>query len=287
MTDPAGSGPPASPGRRSGLGGWVGAVLAGCGVALFALLRAAYLITGEIHLLPALVVVGTSTVPVGFAAWLWSRYPPMLAGRRVPSAGALVGAGLAGGALALALSGLGEYAAIGTGSSVSPLVVGTVEEVAKLIPAVALVLWYARITADAGLLRVGLLSGVAVGAGFAVLETLGYAYAAAHEQDASLATVDQLLLVRGIFSPATHLTWTALGAAAAAGLVLALQRRRGVVLAVAVLVGTVLAVIATHAVWDRSETVLAHVALAVVGLTALWLVDSRLGRSTTGSRRTG
>ena len=268
------------PGRRPAAG-WLGLLLGGCGLVLFGLLRAGYLLTGEVHLLPALVIVGTSIIPVGFSAWLWGRYPPALGGRKAPTVGALVGTGLAGGAAALALAGMVEYAALGDGS-VSFVTIGGIEEIAKLIPAMAFVLWYARGPADTGLVRAALLIGLAVGAGFAVLETLGYAYAAAVDEAASLRTIDELLLLRGIFSPATHLTWTAIATAAAAGLVLAVRRRRRIVLASAVFAGSLLAVIGMHAVWDGFETVPAHVGVAVLGLTALVLVDARLGSARGG-----
>jgi protease PrsW len=140
-------------------------------------------------------------------------------------------------------------------------------------------------TSAADTVRIGLFCGLAVGAGFAVLETLGYAYAAVVEDGASLRTVDELLAVRGLFSPATHLTWSALNAAAATMLLLALpgpgtwrdsQRLRPRVVAVAVLLGTLLATVTMHAVWDTYPSWLPHLVITVIGLTALGLVDRRL-----------
>lgn len=55
---------------------------------------------------------------------------------------------------------------------------------------------------------------MASGAGFAVLETMGYAVVALVESRGQPAAVDGTLLLRGLLSPAAHIAWTGLTAAA-------------------------------------------------------------------------
>ena len=89
------------------------------------------------------------------------------------------------------------------------LAVGVIEEAAKLIaPVVVLVATRHRHPAD------GLLAGVASGAGFAALETMGYAFVVLIQSQGNLAVVEEVLLVRGVLSPAAHMAWTGLTAAA-------------------------------------------------------------------------
>lgn len=261
----------------------------GCsGLALFALLRAAYLISDNPRLLPGLVVVAALIVPVAFTGYLIGRPGPAPL-----TVGALAGIAIGGGSAALAVAGLWEYESLIRHSALSMITVATAEEIAKLVPAVVAAWWYARHTTHAPeVIRIGLFSGLAVGAGFAVLETLGYAYAAVVDDGASLRTVDELLAVRGLFSPATHLTWSALNAAAATLLLLAVRASRAgrasrntrtsgesgpsIVAALSILLGTLVATVALHTVWDTYPTWLAHLVLTAIGLTALGLLDRRL-----------
>ena len=55
--------------------------------------------------------------------------------------------------------------------------------------------------------------GVASGMGFATLETMGYGFSALLSSG-NLAEVDQTLLLRALLSPAGHVAWTGLTAAA-------------------------------------------------------------------------
>lgn len=89
------------------------------------------------------------------------------------------------------------------------LAVGLIEEAAKLIAPVAIVLYTRhRYLADR------LLIGVASGAGFAALETMGYAFVVRLQSHGNLAVIDDVLFLRGVLSPAAHMAWTGLTAAA-------------------------------------------------------------------------
>jgi RsiW-degrading membrane proteinase PrsW (M82 family) len=89
------------------------------------------------------------------------------------------------------------------------VVVGFVEEAAKLIVPFAIVLRFRyRRPAD------GIVIGVASGAGFAALETMGYAFVALLRTHGSISAVENLLVLRGLLSPACHMAWTGVTAAA-------------------------------------------------------------------------
>ena len=85
------------------------------------------------------------------------------------------------------------------------IAVGLIEETAKLIvPALLLLLGRYRRPAD------GLLIGVASGAGFAVLETMGYGFVVLIISHGNLSAVDGVLMTRGLLSPAAHADLTGL-----------------------------------------------------------------------------
>ena len=52
--------------------------------------------------------------------------------------------------------------------------------------------------------------GVAVGTGFAVLETMGYAFVALLQSGGNVGAAEQTLFIRGLLSPAGHAAWTGL-----------------------------------------------------------------------------
>ncbi|WP_409467202.1 PrsW family glutamic-type intramembrane protease [Streptomyces sp. HC307] len=100
------------------------------------------------------------------------------------------------------------------------------EEAAKLIvPVLLLLVLRDRRPGD------GLLIGVASGAGFAVFETMGYAFVELINSNGDLSAVDDLLVWRGLLSPPAHMAWTGLTAAAlwaaAVGAVRGRPRARG------------------------------------------------------------
>ena len=52
--------------------------------------------------------------------------------------------------------------------------------------------------------------GVTTAAGFASLETMGYGFVSLLESKGNLGVLDEVLLVRGLSSPAGHMSWTGL-----------------------------------------------------------------------------
>lgn len=124
--------------------------------------------------------------------------------RREVSGGWLAFTALAGGGIACALAAFVNRSVIGEDGPA--FLAGLTEEPIKGAILLALACFPKRFP---GILS-GLSLGVAVGAGFAVFETLVYAYALSGDGSPNTG----VLLVRGAFSPFMHLAWTgALGGA--------------------------------------------------------------------------
>src|SRR3954451_15974516 len=181
---------------------WLPTLLVGVG--LFELVRRTLVDTGNPNLLPALILLGAAVIPASFVAFVY--------GRRLgyDVSGVLLGfTVLVGGVVGVVLAGVWEYHTLVRLGGLPTLSVGFAEETAKLIvPAAVLLFVGYRRPAN------GLLLGVASGAGFAALETMGYAFVTLIETRGDLGTVDGVLLVRGLLSPAAHMAWTGLTAAA-------------------------------------------------------------------------
>src|SRR3954454_19629301 len=224
------------------------------GVALYESVRAAVFATKNPNLLPALILLGAAVVPAAFTAFV--------AGRRLvfDIGGGLVGlTALVGGVIGVVAAGFLEYRTLRTLGFVPLLAVGVIEEAAKLILPLAIVLLWRRYRNPAD----GLLLGVACGAGFAVLETMGYAFVALIRSNGDLQVVQQVLFLRGVLSPAAHMAWT--GLAAAALFTAAAERWRARAVARFLVVFAV--VVALHTLWDSlAGRLWADVVVALVSL---------------------
>lgn len=152
------------------------------------------------------------------------------------------------------------------------LMVGLVEEGAKLIfPMVQYVRWKYRTEAD------GLLFGVAAGMGFAALETMGYGLVALIQSQGNIGVLEQVLLIRGLLSPAGHAAWT--------GLVCAViwreRERKGRGLLSIPVIGAFILAVVLHTLWDTVNSlggptatqfiivILGNIAIAGISLTLL------------------
>jgi protease PrsW len=250
----------ASAGKRSRWA-WV-AVLAG-GAALFVALEQTLVQTQNPNYVPALLLVGALTVPAAFVSYVYGRSPLWTV-----SAGVLGVAGLAGGALGVIVAGLLEYDTLRTYGVLTTMGVGVIEEAAKLLVPLVLLITLRRHRTEAD----GLLIGVTVGAAFAALETMGYAFVVLLGSNGNVGLVQELLLERGLLSPAGHMAWTGLACAA-------LYRawgqwregRAGLVFPVVFAVVVVL-----HGLWDGLATLPAYI---VVGLVSLALLAAEVHRT--------
>jgi RsiW-degrading membrane proteinase PrsW (M82 family) len=233
------------------------------GAVLYELVRLVLHTTGDPLFLPTLILLGAAVIPVAFVGFV--------SGRRLSFGlgGSVVGlTALLGGVVGVLVAGALEYATVPTAGPLATPVVGLVEEFAKLlVPAGALLLFRRdRHPAD------GLLLGVAAGAGFAVLETMGYALVALVGSGGNISLVNGLLLDRGLLSPAAHMAWTGLAAAALWAAAIEHWRLRAVVRFLVVY----LLVAGLHAAWDSSASGWAHAGLAVVSLGLLVWTAHRL-----------
>lgn len=215
--------------------------------------------TGNLHLVPLVMLLASALVPVVFVMFCWEQnaFADMPLG--------VVGMTFLGGAvLGLTIAAVLEplllppEAAAGEITLGAALLIGVVEETAKVVP----VLWFLRDRRVRSELD-GLILGAAAGMGFAALETAGYGFAAflvgfANTLNAPGATVDLALamgtrqmnvqlLLRMALAIFGHGVWTAIVCAAL------WRERRGsrVRLTLGVLAAFALAV-TLHALWDWS-----------------------------------
>lgn len=243
---------------------WAAPVVLVGGLVLFEAVRRAIVATQNPNLVPSLILLGAAVVPVAFVTFV--------SGRRLPVgvSGGVVGlTALVGGVLGVVTAGVLEFDTL-QALGVTPMIaVGVIEESAKLVvPVVLVFLLRPRRLAD------GLVLGVASGAGFAVLETMGYAFVELIQSKGDLAAVDGVLFLRGVLSPAAHMAWTGLTAAALWWMADGQRhgKRR--------FVGTFLLAVALHAAWDSLGGLVAYAILAVVSLGLLTWTAHRLSAAT-------
>lgn len=255
------------------VGRWVWLVVLVVGIVLFELVRRTLVATQNPNFLPSLILLGAAVVPAAFLTFVASRRLPTDLG-----AGAIAITALLGGVLGTVVAGTLEYDALQRLGALPMLAVAVIEEAAKLlVPATILALpRYRRGPAN------GLVLGVASGAGFAALETMGYAVTVLVKTRGDIAAVDGELVLRGLLSPAAHMAWTGLTAAA---LWYAAWGRS--VRGVGWFVLVYLVAVALHTVWDSVGGVLVYVVLALVAFTLLLLTARRLARTSLPSGRAG
>lgn len=227
------------------------------GLALFGLSQLTVVLTGNPRLLPAMVLIGALAAPATCVAFIWTRAIGP-SGIHVVDPMNAVGVGLVGGALGVVIAALSEHLVSRAVGVAPPLAVAVIEELAKLVvPAIVII--RTRPTAAAGLAL-----GVASGAGFALLETLGYAFVAYLQSGDTLSALDSDLLSRSLFTPATHLAWTGIAAAAFAVMRAAPKAR-----SVAAFVAATVVVVLLHTIWDTWSVVGVYVVLSVVSIGLL------------------
>jgi RsiW-degrading membrane proteinase PrsW (M82 family) len=215
------------------------------GAVIWVLMLAAFAVTGNVALLPAIALIGAGVVP--FAVVLRN-------GERLAGTGLILDdllyAFLYGGAVGILIGGFmdAEVARhIGRGGAL--LSAGLVEEAAKAV-ALLVVAWRLPVRC----MRAGIYLGAAVGAGFATLETTFYALhgmlssgtnALYTDAGAVLAQLASTEVFRAVLAPFMHITWTAI-----LGGVIFAASRGGPFRITPAVVGTYLVVAALHGLWD-------------------------------------
>jgi RsiW-degrading membrane proteinase PrsW (M82 family) len=252
---------------------WWWLVVLVVGIALFVALNQVLVTTQNPNLVPSLILLGAAVVPATFVAFV--------AGRRLVfgvGAGVIAITAFVGGVVGVVTAGLLEFDVMRSLGVMPMLAVGVIEEAAKLIGPIGVLLFVRhRQPAD------GLLVGVASGAGFAALETMGYAFVTLIQSKGNILATDAVLLLRGVLSPAAHMAWTGLTAAA---LFAAAERGwRGA--AVARFLGVYLVAVLLHTTWDSVGSPLVYIVLAAISLGLLTYTAHRLAGTARDARPSG
>lgn len=170
------------------------------GIALDFVALTLLITTGNPNLFPTVVIVGNFLVPVVFVAFLYEkrRFSQLSIGRVALSF-------FYGGLLGVLAASFLEPLLVSTSSPGSMLVVGLVEEFAKIL-GVYIIARHWKHDAEMD----GLILGAATGMGFAALESTGYAFTAFLLTGGSLNTAVSVTLLRGLLAPVGHGVWTAI-----------------------------------------------------------------------------
>ena len=236
------------------------------GVLLFIATEQALRITGNPNFIPTVILLGAFVIPVTFVTYFYEHVRD-----RDISLPLLTTCFFVGGILGLVAAGILEYGTLRNLGILGLFGVGLIEEGVKLIfPIVMYLGWRYRHEAD------GLLFGVAAGMGFAALETMGYGLVSLIQSQGDVGTLQHVLLIRGLLSPAGHAAWTGFVCA-----VLWRQRERtGHIFNLSVVSSFLLAVV-LHALWDIVNSlggptigqwviiILGNLVIAAVSLTLL------------------
>jgi RsiW-degrading membrane proteinase PrsW (M82 family) len=208
----------------------------GVGVGLFFLANLTLQGTGNPNFFPTVIMLGSFVVPIAFVSYFYEH----VRDRDIPLS-VLGVCFLVGGGVGTIAAGTLEYSTLTSSSAASLFGIGLIEESAKfIVPLVLFIGWRYRHQAD------GLLFGVTVGMGFAALETMGYALVTLIQSQGDVASMDQVLLIRGLLSPAGHAAWTGIICAVLWG-----EREKAGRIAInGRVIGAFVMAVVLHAVWD-------------------------------------
>ena len=227
------------------------------GLVLLYLLERTLLATQSLNYVPSVLLLGAFLVPVTFVAYLYERLPRW----EVPLPPVAV-CFFWGGALGTVVAGSLEYDLLRSLGVLALLGIGLIEEGAKLI--FPLIFYFLGRYRSEG---AGIVLGVSTAMGFAALETMGYGFMTLLQSQGNLLLLDEVLLVRGLTSPAGHAAWSGLVCA-----VLWRERKRaGRVVVNGKVLGAFATAVVLHALWDtfsllRGVTFVDSVSLELVSL---------------------
>jgi RsiW-degrading membrane proteinase PrsW (M82 family) len=228
------------------------------GLASYVLVQRTLVDTENPNFIPSMILLGAAVLPLTFTTFAAARR----GGWEVPLS-VLALAALMGGVIGTVVAAWLEYQTLVRLGLLPTVAVGLIEEAAKLLaPLVLLLMMLRRSQLD---LADGLVIGIAAGMGFAVLETMGYAFVTLIASGGNIGAVEQTLFLRGLLSPAAHMAWTGLAAGALWRLAAAPSVRT-----VVRFVATFIAVAGLHAAWDSRSGLVWY---GVLGLVSLgWLL---------------
>ncbi len=184
--------------KKRGKFAWLRVLL--LGIALFFASLAVLVFTGNPNLFPTVVLIGSFLVPIAYVAFFYERreYSTLT----MPSTVYMF---LYGGILGVLASSILEPIFIRKMDVLSVLLIGLIEEGAKILGVILI----ARSRKHDSEMD-GLILGAAAGMGFAALESMGYAFTSFMSSQGSLSTTVTVTLLRGVLSPIGHGTWTAI-----------------------------------------------------------------------------
>jgi RsiW-degrading membrane proteinase PrsW (M82 family) len=240
------------------------------GLALWLASAADVYFTGNVIVLPTVVLLGSFLVPVAGVVWYLDHDPsPALSPRRILAAFIL--AGVIG---VLAASILEFWVVFGPGP-IGNLKVGLIEELVKGV-AIVFVAWGIQSFSR----RDGIVLGAAVGFGFAALESSGYALASLFvvqgtQLSLSFTSVVLTELVRGVLAPFGHGLWSAI----LGGAIFHAARNGRLRMSWGILVAY-LGVSALHTAFDTFGGVPGYIVISIIGLLPLVYLWWRGGRET-------
>jgi RsiW-degrading membrane proteinase PrsW (M82 family) len=236
------------------------------GLALFFATEQVLKVTENPNLIPTVILLGAFIVPVAFITYIYG-YEPV----KDVSLPTVALSFLWGGIIGIAAAGLLEYETLKSLTFLALLGVAVIEELVKLIfPLVLYVQGRYRSEAH------GLLFGITSGMAFAALETMGYGLVALIKSQGNIGALEDVLLVRGLLSPAGHAAWTGLVCS-----VIWRERARGHPILNRTVIGTFALVVILHALWDFFDilpsqipswsviSTLANLAIAAISLVLL------------------
>jgi protease PrsW len=252
------------------------------GLFLLFLVERTLVATSDPNYIPSAILLGAFLVPITFTTYLYERLPDW----EVPLSPVAI-CFIWGGVLGTVVAGTLEYDVMKSLGFLPKLGIGLIEEGAKLI--LPLVFYFlGRYRSEAA----GIVLGVATAAGFAGLETMGYGFVSLLTSKGNLGVLDEVLLVRGLTSPAGHMAWT--------GLVCAVLWRERLKAGHATfnwrVGGAFGAAVSLHALWDtfasvKSSTFVGFLSITLVSLlialVSLTILIRRVREARRGTQKGG
>jgi RsiW-degrading membrane proteinase PrsW (M82 family) len=246
-------------------GYWWRVLLVGLGLYVAGIL--VLLLSHNPNLYPTIIMLGSFMIPVAYVSFFYERRHLSRLTLPTVSLGFLYG-----GLLGVFAASILEPLFIRNLSFLAAFQVGAIEEFVKILG----VLVIARRRGHDSELD-GLLLGAAAGMGFAALESMGYAFVALIQSGGSLSTTVIVMLIRGLFSPLGHGTWTAILVG-----VMFRESRAGHFRINRAVIGAYLTVVILHGLWDGLPSVvgaftgsgldvfISQSLIGLVGLVILW-----------------
>jgi RsiW-degrading membrane proteinase PrsW (M82 family) len=220
--------------------------------------------TGNVNLVPTVILLGSFLVPVTFVVYAFQRHAD-----QVVTAQHIFVAFVYGGVLGVLGASILETAFLKQPSAPTYLGVGLIEEAVKLAA-----LWLLAWRLPRYTVRDGIVLGATVGFGFAALESAGYAFNALFTMEGlSLQNLVETEVLRGLLTPVGHGLWTAI----LGGVLFRTAAHTGRPRLTGALVGWYLLVALLHALWDASRGIAVWLTLLLTATQAQWALI-QLGR---------